>query len=140
MHKSSHNFGFFKRFSWSSKILKISYKKSGLFDVMDEGKEASVEYYNSWVEEVKKTVPEDRLLVFSVKEGWEPLCKFLGMPIPDEPFPHVNDKKGMKEMFFKKKIVAWSLAGAAEFRRPGLPKNPQFYGTSLQDILENIDL
>lgn len=30
-------------------------------------------------------------LIFSVKDGWEPLCRFLDVPIPDEPFPHVNE-------------------------------------------------
>ncbi|GAB7359299.1 hypothetical protein MBLNU230_g5951t2 [Neophaeotheca triangularis] len=30
-------------------------------------------------------------LEFNVKEGWEPLCKFLGKPIPDKPFPRIND-------------------------------------------------
>jgi hypothetical protein len=40
---------------------------------------------------VRREVPPDRLLVFSVTEGWEPLCRFLGVPIPDEPFPHLND-------------------------------------------------
>jgi hypothetical protein len=24
-------------------------------------------------------------------EGWGPLCKFLGVPVPDEPFPRTND-------------------------------------------------
>ena len=32
-------------------------------------------------------MPADQLLVFSVKEGWEPLCEFLGKPVPEEPFP-----------------------------------------------------
>lgn len=42
--------------------------------------------------EVEETVTADRLLVFDVKEGWEPLCAFLGVPVPaEEPFPHVND-------------------------------------------------
>ena len=42
--------------------------------------------------EVEETVPADRLLIFDVKEGWEPLCTFLGLRAPvDEPFPHVND-------------------------------------------------
>ena len=41
--------------------------------------------------EVQATVPADRLLVFDVAEGWRPLCAFLGVPVPDEPFPHVND-------------------------------------------------
>jgi hypothetical protein len=41
---------------------------------------------------VRETIAPDRLLVFDVKQGWEPLCAFLGVPVPeDEPFPHVND-------------------------------------------------
>jgi hypothetical protein len=39
-------------------------------------------------EAVKATVPPERLLVFNFQDGWEPLCKFLGFPVPDEPFPH----------------------------------------------------
>jgi Sulfotransferase domain len=35
-------------------------------------------------------VPPERLLVYEVGDGWEPLCRFLGVPVPDEPFPHVN--------------------------------------------------
>lgn len=50
-------------------------------------------------EEVKRTVPADKLLVFEVKQGWEPLCEFLGVPVPDEPFPHVNDTQSFMEMF-----------------------------------------
>ncbi len=43
-------------------------------------------------ENVQRRVPRDRLLVFQVREGWAPLCTFLGMPIPDgKPFPHLND-------------------------------------------------
>jgi len=42
---------------------------------------------------VKETIPASQLLVFAVKEGWEPLCTFLGEPIPDEPFPHTNDRE-----------------------------------------------
>ncbi len=41
---------------------------------------------------VKATVPADRLLTFQVKEGWGPLCDFLGVPAPDEPFPRTNDR------------------------------------------------
>lgn len=39
--------------------------------------------------EVIRRIPRERLLVFNVKEGWEPLCKFLGVDVPDEPFPQV---------------------------------------------------
>jgi hypothetical protein len=44
-------------------------------------------YYHEHNERVKKIVPKDRLLVWNVKEGWEPLCTFLGKDIPDKPIP-----------------------------------------------------
>jgi hypothetical protein len=45
------------------------------------------------VEHVKATVPKDQLLIMNITEGdgWAPLCKFLGRPIPDVPFPKLND-------------------------------------------------
>ena len=49
-------------------------------------------------EAVRETIAPDRLLVFDVKEGWEPLCAFLAVPVPeDEPFPHVNDTAAFHE-------------------------------------------
>jgi len=44
-------------------------------------------------ESVKATIPASQLLVFEVKDGWEPLCKFLGVPVPDGPFPRSNDRE-----------------------------------------------
>lgn len=81
----------------------------GMFDVIGEGKEASVQYFNDWVGEVKRTVPQDKLLVFNVKEGWEPLCAFLNLPVPDVPFPNTNDSKTMKARFRKGKIISYLL-------------------------------
>ena len=40
--------------------------------------------------EVKAEIPPDWLLVFDVAEGWGPLCRFLGVPVPAAPFPHSN--------------------------------------------------
>ena len=37
-----------------------------------------------------QNAPKEKLLVYHVSEGWEPLCKFLGKEIPDKPFPHKN--------------------------------------------------
>ncbi|MEM7099998.1 MAG: sulfotransferase family protein [Pseudomonadota bacterium] len=45
---------------------------------------------------VQSVIPAERLLVYQVKEGWQPLCDFLGVPVPDEPFPHVNDSNSFK--------------------------------------------
>jgi hypothetical protein len=43
-------------------------------------------------EAVKKTIPSSQLLVYEVREGWEPLCDFLAVPVPSEPFPRSNDR------------------------------------------------
>ena len=43
---------------------------------------------------IRGLVPKERLLEWSVDEGWEPLCKFLGKPVPNEPFPRVNAATG----------------------------------------------
>lgn len=58
-----------------------------------EEKEYAIDIFNRHNEAVKQYVPVDRLLVYDVKEGWEPLCTFLGVPVPtDKPFPHLNDR------------------------------------------------
>lgn len=41
---------------------------------------------------VRSTIPSDQLLVFQVREGWEPLCEFLGAEVPSGPFPRTNDR------------------------------------------------
>jgi hypothetical protein len=56
------------------------------------------------------SLPPDRLLVFSPKQGWEPLCAFLGVPVPDAPFPRVNSRDELKQ-------------AAAD--RGGLPPDPE---------------
>ena len=53
--------------------------------------------YTDWIERVQDTVPCDRLLIFNVKQGWKPLCDFLGVPVPDVPFPRTNSGR----MFWK---------------------------------------
>lgn len=64
------------------------------------GKADNAEYaksvFHAHNQQVKETIPADRLLVFEVKEGWQPLCTFLDVPVPDQPFPHVNDTAEMK--------------------------------------------
>lgn len=74
----------------------------GIWGKTFDGKFEDVEYakkvFVNHIEDVKKYVPEDRLLVFNVSEGWEPLCKFLDVPIPDESFPHLNDSKQFQKI------------------------------------------
>ncbi|XP_076822635.1 uncharacterized protein LOC143469006 [Clavelina lepadiformis] len=48
--------------------------------------------YESHNADVLMCAPEAKLLVYHCKDGWGPLCKFLGVPVPDKPFPHKNVK------------------------------------------------
>lgn len=57
--------------------------------VLDD-REMALAAYRRRTEEVRGALPADRLLVFDVAEGWGPLCAFLGVEPPDEPFPHHN--------------------------------------------------
>ena len=55
--------------------------------------------YNEWVAHVKATVKPDNLLIFSSKDGWAPLCKFLDKEIPRIPFPSSNNKNSFHDTF-----------------------------------------
>jgi hypothetical protein len=48
-------------------------------------------------DEVKRVCTAERLLVYEVKQGWEPLCRFLEVPVPETPFPHVNDAESFQQ-------------------------------------------
>ncbi|MDQ2756255.1 MAG: sulfotransferase family protein [Actinomycetota bacterium] len=58
--------------------------------VLDRG--ATVAAYEAHVADVRATCPPARLVEWSVADGWEPLCAALGVPVPDEPFPHLNSR------------------------------------------------
>jgi hypothetical protein len=72
-------------------------------------------------EEVKRVVPRERLLVWSADEGWEPLCEFLELPVPDAPFPHVNDRTE-----FLNRIIDGSLQALTEWRAQQASVEPAF--------------
>jgi len=67
--------------------------------------DSSIAEFHRHNAEVKATVPANQLLVFEVSQGWGPLCEFLKVPIPDAPFPHVNESAGMAD---KMKAMMWS--------------------------------
>ncbi|KAI9472090.1 MAG: P-loop containing nucleoside triphosphate hydrolase protein [Benjaminiella poitrasii] len=55
-----------------------------------EDQEAMQRLFLEHIEQVKRIVPGDQLLVMQLGEGWERLCEFLGKSVPDVPYPHVN--------------------------------------------------
>jgi hypothetical protein len=61
-----------------------------LFGGYKHDRESLIAGYERHNREVQKLVPPERLLVYEVRQGWGPLCQFLNLPIPDQPFPHVN--------------------------------------------------
>lgn len=73
---------------------------------MDSGDKEAVAFYNKWVADVKAYVPKDRLLVHEAKEGWEPLCKFLGVPIPKHSYPRVNDTANVQGIVKRLRFIS----------------------------------
>jgi hypothetical protein len=65
---------------------------------MDD-KEAGFSAYRNYVESVIAAFSSDRLLCFDVRDGWEPLCNFLGKAVPDTPFPRTNSSADFWENF-----------------------------------------
>jgi hypothetical protein len=79
----------------------------GRFEGEFENRDRAIAIYEAHVREVRRTVPPERLLVFDVQEGWQPLCDFLERPVPaGEPFPHLNDR-----VFFHRVIAGLRVAG-----------------------------
>jgi hypothetical protein len=56
-----------------------------------ENREHAIATFERHNEKVRQRVSSEKLLVYEVKEGWRPLCEFLGVDVPDKPFPHLND-------------------------------------------------
>jgi hypothetical protein len=59
----------------------------------DEVPIGSVRMYQEHNEMVRELAKGREFLKYNVKEGWGPLCKFLGKPVPDIPFPSLNDSE-----------------------------------------------
>ena len=71
-------------------------------DMHDRG--FMTDFFRRHTEAVVAGVPKDRLLVFDVKQGWEPLCAFLGVPVPETPYPRENSTEQ-----FQSRVAAGQL-------------------------------
>lgn len=69
----------------------------GAFHGRFEDKAYTIDLFEQNTARVKASLPPEKLLVFDVKEGWEPLCRFLEVPVPATPFPRVNDTAQFRE-------------------------------------------
>lgn len=80
----------------------------GLFGGGIDDRAYMVEKFERHTAEVERAIAAERLLVFQVSQGWEPLCEFLAVPVPAAPFPRVNSRAEMQAML--------ALAGAEDGR------------------------
>jgi hypothetical protein len=56
-----------------------------------------VAHFERYGAAVRAAIPPERLLVHEAKDGWEPLCAFLGVPVPPVPYPRVNEREAMQQ-------------------------------------------
>ena len=80
--------------TWTRMFYKL-WKVFAKGDFARHGKDAFHEHY----QRVRELVPPDRLLEYRVSEGWEPLCRFLDLEIPDRPFPAGNEQESFRQVF-----------------------------------------
>lgn len=66
-------------------------------------------FFLKHIEWAKSIIPQDRLLIMELGDGWEKLCPFLGKEIPSEPYPHSNSTAEMRE---------WHAKALAEYGDP----------------------
>lgn len=80
----------------------------GIFHNKLEDKVHAMEVFNNHIEEVKRIVPEERLLIFEARHGWEPLCEFLNVPVPaNKPYPHKNNGEPIRQVLKYGVLAKW---------------------------------
>jgi hypothetical protein len=83
----------------------------GTFHGRFEDRAYAIEAFNRFNEQVQRLVPADRLLVYRIQDGWEPLCRFLGCGVPEgKPFPHRNDTAEFRSRV-RRAVLVMQIAG-----------------------------
>ena len=62
-------------------------------------REHAIAAFNTHNDEVRRSVPPERLLVYESEDGWDPICAFLGMPVPATPYPKANTTEEFRSRF-----------------------------------------
>jgi len=102
------------------------YVWGGLFGGRFTDRDHAIAVFNEHIDLVRSTCPPERLLEFEVAHGWEPLCEFLGVAVPDKPFPHANDtaetRRIVTSMYYFTRALPFVIAAvvaAAAIRQLG---------------------
>jgi hypothetical protein len=75
------------------------------------------DHFRRHTQAVIDAIPEERLLVYEVEQGWGPLCAFLGVPEPATPFPHVNTRADFEAMMAGMRQMLAGPGGMDQVRR-----------------------
>jgi hypothetical protein len=59
----------------------------------------AIDVFRNHNAEIVAEIPPERLLVYDLAGGWEPLCRFLDLPVPTSPFPHVNTRSAFQSHY-----------------------------------------
>jgi sulfotransferase family protein len=76
------------------------------FDGRFEEREYAIEVFGRWNAAVERRVSAEKLLIYEVKEGWGPLCEFLGTKEPDKPFPHLDTAAEVRRMIEAVRVLS----------------------------------
>jgi hypothetical protein len=63
-----------------------------------DDRDACLAAYERWYADARARIPRDRLLEWTARDGWAPICARLGIAVPDEPFPHANTTEDFQAM------------------------------------------
>ena len=75
-----------------------------------EDRQHAIDVFTRYNAEVQRRVPAERLLVYDVRQGWEPLCAFLDVTVPEgKPFPHLNDTAEFRKIIRRVRAAAYGL-------------------------------
>ncbi|KAK5989201.1 hypothetical protein PT974_10701 [Cladobotryum mycophilum] len=97
----------------------------GLFQAkgVDDVRKNACRVYDEHHRMIQEMVPADRLLIYKLGDGWEPLCEFLGKPVPDVEYPRTNDKEWLRsrgeslrrDTYIKasKLLLSWAVSAGA---------------------------
>ena len=100
--------------------------KGAIFDVFG-GRVKDRAFMTDWFERrnqhVIDALPQDRLLVYSPRQDWQPLCAFLGVPVPTEPFPRINSRDELSQ---------------TSREHGGLPADPEMAEKFARDYIETL--
>ncbi|KAF9873011.1 nad dependent epimerase dehydratase [Colletotrichum karsti] len=92
-------------------IREFSNSSIAIKDLDDTQTDPYLALLSNWNRIIQEMVPADRLLIMELKDGWEPLCKFLNVPVPNEPLPRANDSAAAEKAaldVIRKLMGIWS--------------------------------